>query len=1706
MFKTQFSSAVWRLLCFVALALCFGGVANAQTNAQVISIQAPAPQKEGNGGTGTTKFTFTLRLSRLATQRLTVSVDTGGTGQFPAFEQPRGFFAADYIGVHRDVTFDIGQDSVDVDVFVNGDGTYENDEQFLLFVSNPRYNGNTATGVTFANGQNAFGSDSAVTTILNDDDPPVLRFQTPAATLEGDATTDAQGNVVQERTVVPVTIDIVPPAERPLSVSFDTSDNGTQPGSMTGTATAGQDYVPITDNRVTIPAGVTQYTYPPPNSGNTGGPQGVVILGDNQYEGDEAFTLSVRYLPAILNTTPSSTVITIRDNDLPNYTLTGGRAFEGGSIPFVFTLTDINTGKPVAAKSAITVNYILDDVSATFGADYTNPGFDVRQGSFVVPIGDSQATINIPVLTDTIAETTEQFTFRITNVTGARNSTTNNTATGIIDNVNTNPVISIDNSSVIEGTGGVTNMVFTVSLSNSSTQQITVDYETTDDNTVPADQRATAGVDYSSSRGTITFPAVNGTPVTANTVQTFSIPITTDNINENNENFRVRLSNPSGGFAAFPNAAPQVFATGTIIDDDSAGTVSMDKTQDSVLENIAGGKINVIVNLVPTGTPARPVTVDFTTLPGTAMQAGRRDYFGKTGRVTFQPQAGNASVAIPIEIINDDIHEGDETFTVRLTAVDGATFDPNGSRDTVVTIIDDDPIPTVSVFPASPIREDGGVKNFVVAINGKSQAPVVVNYNIGNDGDTATAGLDYEAVDALKSPLNGQVMFTLGGPVSYFVPAKILEDDIAEGNETFSLLLSKDQNDLSFNLSPSGTKSVATIVDDDLTPSLKIGDASVPEGNTGNINNDDTAVLNFPVTLTRASSRPVTFTYSTLNLRQPDCKTSNGCDVASDDDYASVRNVVVTIPAGETTANIAVKVVPDTLNEYNEQFAVVARSLVNAVPLVIPVEPTPGNPNPNPRFGTVAFGTIVNDDPGGAITITGPFTDATGTTLVGNLSEGYKRDANNTVIGTTGNFRVTLPAPAGRPVTVTYTIEGSVTDSDVTDITTGAGKTGELKGQLTFFRGDTSRNIVLRASADNEPEPTETLRVVIAIDDRNGGNSYTVDPNAKSVETSILDRTPSIQSFAPATGFPAYGTVAASQVVINGKLLRTDGNPRVESVSFNGGIVGRGGIQYTSDNAITVSVPDNAKSGPITLTLTDGSTVLGFPNTAGGVAPKFLVQPVIQSIAPDTGVRGATVITITGRNFNDGNNAVTGVQFSGGANAFVPANGFEQVDPANRDTQIQVKVPNAAVDGPVSIVTANGAGPASQASFSVVSASTGGITFAGGNPDLNPILEGSTGSTSDITKTVRNFDGGTNSTLHRPYLLFVTPAQQTTGANSGQALPQTPITITIQVKSSTNSGRKPQILVRGDLTGAGRPTFIQSSGADGTVNVNIPASYNPANPLEIGIVDAGTDDQPPVVGATGAATVTVTAKVTASMDEAFFPITPNNQTQFVTVQRREAVTNTNQTVVAFAANSVNNFSVPFSTDNANSVAITDVFLNSQQAGNFAIYRFDASNQLNSRSTDGGDFVQLAPTDRLQRGVGYRIVTGSQEVLLKARDANLQTISANSYALNLTRNIPFAGSASNAANANNGYNFIGFPFNNIAFSGVNFNNTTVTVDGTTRSLGDAVAAGLINPQLYTLNADGSLQPVTGDPVIRPFKAYFVQIFRDNLTINLNSPAK
>src|SRR5262249_2054254 len=106
------------------------------------------------------------------------------------------------------------------------------------------------------------------------------------------------------------------------------------------------------------------------------------------------------------------------------------------------------------------------------------------------------------------------------------------------------------------------------------------------------------------------------------------------------------------------------------------------------------------------------VTVTYEVSDGTATVAGGDYSF--TGNTVVIP-AGHFSVSIPVNILGDRVHEGDETFTISLVSATGVPLGTPSSA--TVTIADDDPLPAISVSDVTAPEGDAGTKTFTFAIS-----------------------------------------------------------------------------------------------------------------------------------------------------------------------------------------------------------------------------------------------------------------------------------------------------------------------------------------------------------------------------------------------------------------------------------------------------------------------------------------------------------------------------------------------------------------------------------------------------------------------------------------------------------------------------------------------------------------------------------------------------------------------------------------------------------------------------------------------------------------------------------------------------------------------------------------------------------------------------------------------------------------------------
>jgi hypothetical protein len=208
--------------------------------------------------------------------------------------------------------------------------------------------------------------------------------------------------------------------------------------------------------------------------------------------------------------------------------------------------------------------------------------------------------------------------------------------------------------------------------------------------------------------------------------------------------------------------------------------------------------------------------------------------------------------------------------------------------------------------------------------------------------------------------------------------------------------------------------------------------------------------------------------------------------------------------------------------------------------------------------------------------------------------------------------------------------------------------------------------------------------------------------------------------------------------------------------------------------------------------------------------------------------------------------------------------------------------------------------------------------------------------------------------------------------------------------------------------------------------------------------------------------------------------------------------------------------------------LNDVFNMSQSAAGFKLFKFRVSYQSGALLPAGSpttaaptgqapttDYFEVTPTEALERGRGYLLITGGSGISFKgASSGGLQPLPTPAAGVNPTfsfkmwRNTNFyPGYPAPNTNQQNGLNMIGFPFDTSKYQRFSFNDVAVQFGGQTyTTLTAAVAAGLMSPQLYTVDSQGKLVAVSdSNNFITANNAYFVQMYRDNVTLIMQKPS-
>ena len=630
---------------------------------------------------------------------------------------------------------------------------------------------------------------------------------------------------------------------------------------MYGMATAGMDYTAVSDGMV---------AFEPEEAGMAGPTEmmvTVMVTDDEHDEHDEVF--AVNLMPQMADYVmvgDGMAVGTIMDDDdAPMVSIADDSAPEAdGGLTFAVTL-DAPSALPISVAWATGDMETPEDMYGMATADV-----DYASGSGMVEFapGETEMSVGVVVMEDALDEHNEVFAVNL----GEAMYTTvdDGMAVGTIEDDDDAPAVSVADSSASEGAGP---LVFTVSLDAPSGLPSSVDWAT-GDMAVPDGSytMAQADVDYTAAGGTVDFPA-------GETEMTVEIELLDDAIDEMDELFAIVLTNPM--YSVFGGDADAVTATGTIMDDDDAPSVSI--ADASAME--ASGEVTFAVTLdAPSGLPisADWATGDMATPDDMyGMATVDVDYMSASGTSEFAP--GDTEMMVTVMIMDDALDEHDEVFGVTLS---NPMYVMVGDGEATGTIEDDDDAPTMSIADASGPESVGSLV-FDVSLSAPSGLPIMADYATA-DG-TAMAGEDYAAT-------MGTLNIEPGG-TSATVEVPIMDDDYYESaEETFHVNLSG-----AMYATLDDGSAVGTITNEDDPPTLAIGDSGATES---------AGQMTFEITKSGNTRLDATV----------DWATSDGTARAGED-YANSSGSMTFAP-GSTSMSITVAIMADDRYEGEENFTV----------------------------------------------------------------------------------------------------------------------------------------------------------------------------------------------------------------------------------------------------------------------------------------------------------------------------------------------------------------------------------------------------------------------------------------------------------------------------------------------------------------------------------------------------------------------------------------------------------------------------------------------------------------------------------------------------------------------------------------------------------------------------------------------------------------
>ncbi len=734
----------------------------------------------------------------------------------------------------------------------------------------------------------------------------------------------------------------------------------------------------------------------------------------------------------------------------------------------------------------------------------------------------------------------------------------------------------------------------------------------------------------------------------------FTIAITSDSLDENDETVNFELQNLSGAVAGSP--ASTVL---TITDDDAAPTISVADT------NIAEGDASVAMPFATTlsAISGLDVVVTYSTADGSAVAGS--DYVAQLGQTVTIP-AGTLGTNILIDIIGDLLNEDDETLLLNISASN--TMVAGSDLQAVGSIADNDPLPQLSINDVGPLDEGDGPAPtpfvFTLSLNTPSGRAVSAQVASGDPGDTALAPTDYASIN--------QVVTIPAGMLSMPVTVNVVGDTTFEplSTESFSVKLAADAG-MPLNASLVDALGVGIITNDDGLPGTlqftpnpadqsvmeDVGTATFTVSRSGGSAGAISTTISLGGTATLASD----YTTSPLTLNWADADaTDRTVTVTVNDDVTSEPDETVLLTLGAPTGGATLGV-PSAAT-----LTIIAN---DAAAGSLQFTPNPADQSVMEDVGTATFtvsrtggsagaisttialggdATLASDYTTSTLTLSWADADATDRTITITVNDDAAPEPDETVLLTlgaptggatlgvpsaatltiaandaaAGSLQLT-PTPADQSVmedvgTATFTVSRTGGSAGAISTTIALGGDATLASDyttstLTLSWADadaTDRTITITVNDDAAPEPDET--VLLTLGAPTGGATLGV-PSAATLTIAANDAAAGSLQFTPN---PADQSVMEDVGTSTFTVSRTGGSTGAISTTIALGGDATLASDYTTstltlnwadadatDRTVTITVNDDVAPEPdetvlLTLGAPTGGATLGVPSAA----------------------------------------------------------------------------------------------------------------------------------------------------------------------------------------------------------------------------------------------------------------------------------------------------------------------------------------------------------------------------------------------------------------------------------------------------------------------------------------------------------------------------